>query len=103
MIQRYNPIIATFFHNCKENRRISQKGRYSGNLYVMALQPNLLSGLDRAVALAWSKAQCVGAGCFLRLFLDYETYYSGDLCSEFKSLLNDFETSFEEFMTGVMQ
>jgi len=26
-------------------------------LYVMALQPNLLSGLDRAIALAWSKAQ----------------------------------------------
>ena len=26
-------------------------------LYVMALQPNLLSGLDRAVAPAWSKAQ----------------------------------------------
>ena len=37
-------------------------------LYVMALQPNLLSGLDRAIALAWSKAQCVGAGCFPRLF-----------------------------------
>lgn len=26
-------------------------------LYVMALQPNLLSALDRAIALAWSKAQ----------------------------------------------
>ena len=26
-------------------------------LYVMALQPNLLSGLNRAIALAWSKAQ----------------------------------------------
>ena len=33
---------------------------------------------------------------------DYETYYSGDLCAEFKSRLNDFETSFEEIMTGVM-
>ena len=31
-------------------------------LYVMALQPNLLSGLDRAIALAWSKAQWC-AGC----------------------------------------
>lgn len=30
------------------------------------------------------------------------TYYSGDLCAEFKSRLNDFETSFEEIMTGVM-
>ena len=28
--------------------------------------------------------------------------YSGDLCVEFKSCLNDFETSFEEIMTGVM-
>ena len=41
----------------------------------MALQPNLLSGLDRAIALAWSKAQCrvrnVSRVCF-----DYETYYS---------------------------
>ena len=36
-------------------------------LYVMALQPNLLSGLDRAIALAWSKAQWC-AGCFPRLF-----------------------------------
>ena len=26
-------------------------------LYVMALWPDLLSGLDRAIALAWSKAQ----------------------------------------------
>ena len=62
-------------------------------LYVMALQPNLLSGLDRAIALAWSKAQWC-AGCFPRLF-DYETYYSGDLCVEFKSCLNDFEIQFE--------
>ena len=29
---------------------------------------------------------------------DYETYYSGDLCAEFKSRLNDFETSFEEII-----
>ena len=68
----------------------------------MAFWPDLLSGLDRAIALAWSKAQCVGAGCFPRLFLDYETYYNGHLCAEFKSRLNDFETSFEEIMTGVM-
>ena len=68
-------------------------------LYVMAMQPNLLSDLDRAIALAWSKAQCVGAGCSPHLFLDYETYYSGDLCAEFKSRLNDFETSFEESVT----
>ena len=93
--QRYNPIIATYFHDCKENRCISQNVRCSGNLYVMALQPNLLSGLDRTIALAWSKAQCVGAGCFPRLFLDYEIYYNGDLCAEFKSRLNDFEILFE--------
>ena len=60
----------------------------------MALQPNLLSGLDRAIALAWSKAQWC-AGCFPRLFLDYEIHYSGDLCAEFKSRLNDFEILFE--------
>ena len=54
----------------------------------------MLSGLDRAIALAWSKAQCVGAGCFPRLFLDYETYYNGHLCAEFKSRLNDFEILF---------
>ena len=57
----------------------------------------MLSGLDRAIALAWSKAQCrvrnVSRVCF-----DYETYYSGDLCAEFKSRLNDFETSFEEII-----
>lgn len=67
----------------------------------MALQPNLLSGLDRAIALAWSKAQCkvrdVSRVCF-----DYKTYYNDHLCAEFKSCLNDFETSFEEIMTGVM-
>ena len=39
---------------------------------------------------------------FPRLFLDYEIYYSGDLCAEFKSRLNDFEISFEKFMTEVM-
>ena len=61
----------------------------------MAFLPNLLSGLDRAIALAWSKAQCVGAGCSPRLFLDYEIYYSGDLCAEFKSRLNEFEILFE--------
>jgi hypothetical protein len=61
----------------------------------MAFWPDLLSGLDRAIALAWSKAQCVGAGCFPRLFLDYETYYNGHLCAEFKSRLNDFEILFE--------
>jgi hypothetical protein len=44
----------------------------------------------------------VSAGCFLRLFLDYEIYYSGDLCAEFKGRLNDFEISFEKFMTEVM-
>ena len=70
-------------------------------LYVMALQPNLLSGLDRAIALAWSKAQCrvrnVSRVCF-----DYETHYSGDLCAEFKNRLNDFEILFEYFMTEVM-
>ena len=44
----------------------------------------------------------MSAGCFPRLFLDYEIYYSGDLRAEFKSLLNDFETSFEEFMTEMM-
>ena len=63
-------------------------------LYVMALRPNLLSGLDRTIALAWSKAQWrvrdVSRVCF-----DYEIYYSGDLCAEFKSRLNDFETCFE--------
>ena len=65
-------------------------------LYVMALQPNLLSGLDRAIALAWSKAQWVIAGCFPAVFLDYKVYYSGDLCAEFKRGLNELETSFEE-------
>ena len=64
----------------------------------MALQPNLLSGLDRAVALAWSKAQwCVRDAS--RVCFDYELYYNGDLCAEFKSGLNDFETSFEESVT----
>ena len=92
--QRYNPIIATFFHDCKENRCISQNVRCSGNLYVMALQPNLLSGLDRATALAWSKAQWVITGCFPVVFLDYKAYYSGDLSPEFKSGLNELETSF---------
>ena len=33
---------------------VSEKNR---NLYVMASQPCWLSGLDRAIALAWSKAQ----------------------------------------------
>ena len=56
----------------------------------MAMQPNLLSGLDRTIALAWSKAQCVGVGYFPRLFLDYEIYYSGNLCAEFKNRLNEF-------------
>ena len=32
---------------------------------------------------------------FPRLFFDYEIYYSGDLCAEFKSRLNDFEIQFE--------
>ena len=36
VFQRYIPIIATFFHNCKENRCISKNIRCSGNLYVMA-------------------------------------------------------------------
>ena len=63
-------------------------------LYVMALQPNLLSGLDRAIALAWSKAQWLVRDAS-RVCFDYETYYSGDLCVEFKSCLNDFEIQFE--------
>ena len=37
-----------------------------------------------------------------RIRFDYESYYSGDLCVEFKSHLNDFEILFEQFMTGVM-
>ena len=65
-------------------------------LYVMALQPCLLSGLDRAAALAWSKAQWVIAGCFPAVFLDYKAYYNGDLCAEFKRDLNELETSFKE-------
>ena len=36
VFQRYIPIIATFFHNCKENCCISKNIRCSGNLYVMA-------------------------------------------------------------------
>ena len=65
-------------------------------LYVMALQPNLLSGLDRAIALAWSKAQWVITGYSLCLLLDYKAYYTGDLCAEFNRLLNELETSFKE-------
>lgn len=41
-------------------------------LYVMALWPDLLSGLDREIALAWSKAQWVSTGYCPRLFLEYE-------------------------------
>ena len=63
-------------------------------LYVMAFLPCLLSGLDRATALAWSKAQWVITGCFPAVFLDYKAYYSGDLCAEFKRVLNELETSF---------
>jgi len=53
--------------------------------------------------LLWHGLRRSGVRDASRVCFDYETYYSGDLCSEFKSLLNDFETSFEEFMTGVMQ
>ena len=60
-------------------------------LYVMALQPNLLSGLRRS-----------GVRDASRVCFDYETYYSGDLCAEFKNRLNDFEILFEYFMTEVM-
>ena len=41
----------------KEKRCASHWLTHRLFLYVMALQPNLLSGLDRAIALAWSKAQ----------------------------------------------
>ena len=68
MFQGYSLIIAISFHNCKENAVSSRIGRYSiVFLYVMAFWPDLLSGLDRAIALAWSKAQWC-AGGFPRLF-----------------------------------
>lgn len=32
------------------------------------------------------------------LLLDYKAYYTEDLCAEYNRLLNELETSFEEFV-----
>ncbi len=44
---------------------------------------------------SFMKADDSGKPCHLGHFQQGETYYSGDLCVEFKSCLNDFEIQFE--------
>ena len=90
MFQGYSLIIAISFHNCKENAVSSRIGRYSiAFLYVMAL---CLALTER---LLWHGLRRSGVRDASRVCFDYETYYSGDLCVEFKSRLNDFEILFE--------
>lgn len=45
--------------------------------------------------LLWHGLRRSGVRDASRVCFDYETYYSGDLCVEFKSYLNDFEIQFE--------
>lgn len=45
--------------------------------------------------LLWHGLRRSGVRDASRVCFDYETYYSGDLCVEFKSCLNDFEIQFE--------